>query len=282
MASKHIIDDFVSFCGETCMMYLDNDTFYRLKEYIRDEVDTSNWYRCDIIEVYMTHDCSESPEIFVWDGYTVCYPFYGGSCNDYQSDVKKNIDDVIHRNGFMPEIFKAYFDYDPNSVFFNDDISFPSKTGFTNLSKWYDEIKENVFCLDNVQTCYGNSTVHICKFDGDKHLIFIGDFDSDIESYICNNNPYDFDIANLIFGYNLDVDFDTILRECGSEEGDDFFFIHPRHINMNYNVRCDSTYTSVPTYSSSKFFGSSEKKQKTRKVDDGQVKTKRNRRKTRS
>lgn len=244
--------------------YLCVETFENLKKYVNEEIDTSNWSPCDIVKVHLTHDCSEDPEIFIWNGYTLVYPYHNGECNDYNI-VRERIDNVINPNGYMPNVFKFFIDYDPSCVFYSDDISFPCRVGFSSLSRWYSEVMSNVYVIDT-ESCYGDTKLTICTFDDNKHVVFIGDFDSNIRDYFSNNRPYDFDIDNLIYGYNLSVSFEEIVSACDGDEGDYYFFIHPKYIGLDYNLQ-SSHEECAPVYSQSKFFGSTEKKTKSRKSE---------------
>jgi hypothetical protein len=262
--AHHTIYDFVEFCGESHMDYLDKYTYRELTRFVQDSVDTSCWNRCDIVFVHMTYDCSSEPKPFIWDGDNLVYPFFNGSCNTIDSTIKCNIDDVICHSGYMPNIFQAFTDYDPNNLFSSPDFSMPSSIGFVDLSCWSDEICENVHTSMNVSTSYGEKPITICNFDGNKHLVILGKFDGKVRNHIMDNNVYDFSLSNLLFGYNVDLNDFDIHDICGGSADDYYFFIHPSHTDIDYNVEDDSE--EYVSYSSSKFVGSTERSYTTKSV----------------
>lgn len=261
----HTIYDFVEYCNDSHMDYLDNYTYHMLKKYVSEKVDTSDWCKCDVIQVHMTYDCSETPKIYIWDGDKLVYPFYNGKCNTIDSSFKNQIDDLISYSGYMPNIFQAFFDYDPFDVFYNDDFTMPSTIGFVNLNYWADDISCNINRSDYVSTSYGDSVITICNFDGNKHLVFIGEYDDNIMDYISCNNAYDFDISKLLLGYNVDLSEDDIYDICGGSSDDYYMFIHRYHMNVNYNIDDDSE--DYISHSSSKFVCSTERSYSVKSID---------------
>jgi hypothetical protein len=137
----------------------------------------------------------------------------------------------------------------------------PSTIGFTNLSDWADEIEDNVCTIDDVYTCDGNSTVTICNFDRNKHLVFIGEFNNEIADYIRNARPYDFDISNIISVNYMNLCMDDIYECCGGSPGDYYFFIHNYHMGLDYNIQDDGPEIFVSS-GPSKVFGGTKKKEK--------------------
>ncbi len=263
----HTIYKFVDYYGDGYMFYKDNETYEKLKNYISnspnedEEIDTSDWNQYDTVRVHLTHDCSELPKVFIWDGTKVVYPFFNGTCNESDGRIHCEIDESISVSGFMPNIFWAFHDYDPGEVFYSDEYRLPSTIGFTNLGDWADEIEENTCTIDDVYTCDGNATVTICNFDRNKHLIFIGEFNNEIADYIRDSRPYDFDISNIISVNDMNLCMDDIYEHCGGSPGDYYFFIHNYHMGLDYNIQDDEPEVFVSS-GPSKVFGGTKKKEK--------------------
>jgi len=240
----YYLNDFLDDCGLYCLDYFDFNTFRKVKNYISNEIDTSEWECGDFIRVPTSNDCPDEwynmEGLYVWDGNDIIFPFFNGTCNDSDSVERRKVDDLIYSNGFMPNNLCAFQDYDPNDVFYREN-GLSCKIGFANLYSDYNEICDNIVTINGLSSSYDSDlTISIAKFGYDRYVVFFGSLDYNIKSHLKNCRPYDFDINRVISMYDINISEDSIREAVGASCSDHLLFIQPNFLDVDYDCSSSS------------------------------------------
>jgi hypothetical protein len=236
----HYIENFVIDCGLDCLDYYDCDILSRLNDYVSENVDTSQWNKCDMVRVSptkRTKTCwTDNQHLFFWDGYNLIYPFYNGNLNDIGTNDYE-IDQQVDSSGFVPNVFQAFTDFDPSEPHrLNNGICL-NRIYFTNLSDYRNQISFSRYVVSS-SYCGSNGILNIGSFyHGYKRcfVIVLGEINQNIEHYLDNNRPYDFDISSALQEHDMSIDMDDIYSSYDSSEDDYYLFIQPKFLQIDFD-----------------------------------------------
>jgi hypothetical protein len=230
----HYIDSFLSYNDIEYLDYYNKNTLDILNNYIYENVDTTYWSMSDMVRVtcekYGSSYWEDNIGLYFWDGSKLILPFYNGVLNYYGSN-EYEIDQKVNSFGFVPNCFQFIHDYEPSEPFANNGL-LKSKVLFTNLSSYYNEI-----CDCYTKHMVNGSVLSIADFYANNRryiLMFFGDMDNQIQEFLCNNRPYDFDIDGIFQEYDCGVNIYNIYDTKNSCDEDFYLFIHPKFLDVNF------------------------------------------------
>lgn len=236
----HYITDFV-YCNDLdCLEYYSRDTLRLLNDHVNDYVDTSYWSRGDMIRVEMERYCTSSwsgnEGLFFWNGSELIYPFYNGNLNRIGS-CEYEIDQQIQSEGFVPNCFQAIFDFNPKDTFEDYDGIRGNKTMFTDLCSFESDIYDNHIEYQVASDVADTLSITYFYYNGERYfVIFFGSLNNEINNYISNNRPYDFDAESALLEYNTDISLCSIQNIFDGSDDDHYMFIHPRFKDIDFNA----------------------------------------------
>lgn len=232
----YCVRDFVDDMGYSSMDYFCNDTLDQLNTYVDDEYDTSEFDTGDMFRVSMSSSGEFSDDnegIFFWNGSRLVFPFYNGELNSFGSN-EYEIDQEICPDGFVPNLFQVIHDFHPDDPYQDNGIDC-NRIYFTDLSSYYDDIKEN-FETYEVESSV-SSDLSITKFyaNGEDYiLVYPGEVNKRLGAYLKCNRPYDFDIDSALSEYDVEISSSKILDMCDLDSAF-IIFVHPKYLDISYD-----------------------------------------------
>jgi hypothetical protein len=241
--SVHYLENFLEYINKYSVDYMSAKTLDIVNDYIDNsgEIDTDDWEVCDYIRIPCDRDCyyysddddNDVKGLFIWNGCRVIYPFYNGTAN---TGKFRKLDIAISKDGYIPDSLILYNDYYPCDVF-NVKRGLKRCIGFGRII--YDDnddcVVNDSVRINGVSSINRQSRcVTVANFGPGRFVVFFGEFNDNIRDYIKNYRPYDLDIKGVIAKYNMSIDLDEICSICSSNEDDDYLFIHPNYIGLDY------------------------------------------------
>jgi len=215
--------------------YYNDSTLSNLNSYIYNNVDVSYWNKGDMVRVklerYGNKEWYDNRGLYFWDGSRLLMPSYEGGVNYYGSN-EYEIDQQTNRFGVVPSNLQFIYDYEPNEPLCEDGLM-KSKVMYSNLSNYYDEI-----CESHSRHIINGDIFSMADFyaNGKRYiLMFFGELNEQVQEYLCNNHPYDFDVEGILDDLNCGVDIYNIYDTKGSCSDDFHFFIPSEFLSINFN-----------------------------------------------
>jgi hypothetical protein len=176
--------------------------------------------------------------LFFWTGYSLVYPFYDGKLNDVSSR-EFEIDQALDSCGFVPNLFQAISEFEPEDMFGLDNGITNNKILFSDLSEFADEIYDNCVSYNVSNNHYDSDNIisvgHFEKNYRRYFVIFLGRMNDMVYTYLRNNRPYDFDIDNVFSEFSMSIGLSDVIDTFDSSYSDCYFFIQPRFLDIKFD-----------------------------------------------